>query len=818
MRTLVEDIKYGLRLLIKAPAFTAVAVLSLTLGIGANTTIFTLAKAVFLESVPVKDPAHVVSLYSNATSRKGPPQEFLPTPYLNAVDYREKTDVFSGSSIAIPNGLKLVVSGKEQQVFGQLVNGNFFDVLGVQPFLGRSFTAEEDASARPVAVLSFALWNTKFGADRNILGHSIQVNQQDFTIVGVAPAEFRNVGSLGSPDLWIPISMRDLMLDDEAKSFMYQRGFRMVAMVARLKPGVPLKQAQLAVHALGLELEKEYPKDNGGRNEMLVPINETAIPPQLHAVFARAGSLMMLIVTLVLLVACANVANLLLARATQRQREIAVRLAMGAGRFRLIRQLLTESLLLAVFAGALGILVGYWGKTALVSLLPPGIVRRLNLSLDGRVLLYTLLLALVATILFGLVPALQASKIDRMAMLKDRTGAPTGSARWYGLRGILVMVQVALSLVALAGAGLFIHSLRNAQQIDPGFEVQHELVMFVNLGAEKYAQPQAEAFYRDVVERLKALPVVADASIADNAPFGGGLQRTTFTENTDFTDPRNGKLTPIVAVAPGFFSTAGINLVRGRGFDEHDDANSTMVAVVNRALAESAWPGQDPLGRHLHFLGESWDVTVVGEVNTVKYATLGESPQSIVYMPLKQHYTAFVTLYVRTSSDPEKALGTARSTVQSLVPNVPLVNVQTVGQALVQSLTAPRIGAELLGTFGFLALILATIGTYGVMSYSVSQRTQEIGIRMSLGAQSRDVLRLILAGGLAMVCVGVAVGLGIATALSHSMNSLLFGIGAFDALSFLATAALLIIVAMAACLIPASRATRVDPVIALRYE
>jgi len=818
MRTLAEDVKYGLRLLGKAPAFTAVAVLSLTLGIGANTTIFTLAKAFFLESVPVKDPARVVSLYSNATSRKGPPQEYLPTPYLNAVDYREKVDVFSGCSIAIPTGLRLVVSGKEQQVFGALVNGDFFDVLGVKPFLGRGFTAEEDTSPRPVAVLSFALWNTQFGADRDILGRTIQLNQQDFTIVGVAPREFRNLGPLGSPDLWIPISMRDVMLDDEAKKFMYERGFRMVAMVARLKPGVTLRQAQVAVHALGEELEREYPKDNGGRNEMLVPINETTIPPQLHSVFARAGALMMLIVTLVLLIACANVANLLLARATQRQREIAVRLAMGAGRWRLIRQLLTESLLLAILAGALGILLGYWGKTALLSLFPRGLARRLNFSLDGRVLLYTLLLSLAATILFGLVPALQASKTDRIADLKDRTGAPTGSARWYGLRGILVMVQVALSLVALAGAALFIHSLRNAQQIDPGFEVKHELVMFVDLAAEKYGQPQAEAFYRDVVERLKALPVVADASIEDNAPFGGGLQRTTFTENTDFTDPRNGKLTPIVAVAPGFFTTAGITLRNGRGFDEHDDANSTMVAVVNRALVESAWPGQDPLGKHLHFLGESWDVTVVGEVNTVKYSTLGEPPQAIVYMPLKQHYTAFVTLCVRTKGDPEKALGIVRSTVQSLIPNVPLVGVQTMGQALVQSLTAPRLGAELLGTFGFLALVLATIGTYGVMSYSVSQRTQEIGIRMTLGAQPRDVLHLILVGGLAMVLLGVAFGLGISTALSHSMSSLLFGIGAFDAPSFLATAALLILVAMAACWIPARRAIRVDPVIALRYE
>lgn len=818
MGALREDLRYAVRLLGKTPAFTAVAVLSLTLGIGANTTIFTFAKAFFLESIPIKDPEHVVSLFSNATSRKGPPQEYLPTPYLNAVDYREKTDVFSGSSIALFTGLKYVSRGKEQQLFAQLVNGNFFEVLGVQPSIGRGFSGDDDAAPHPVAVLSYDLWNTQFAADRNILGRAIQLNQQDFTVIGVMPASFRNIGALGNPQVWIPISMRDLMLDAETKDFMYQRGFRMVAMVARLKPEVTFRQAQLAVHALGLQLEKEYPKDNGGRNEMLVPINETAIPPQLHAVFARAGTLMMLIVTLVLLIACANVANLLLARATQRQREIAVRLAMGAGRFRLIRQLLTESFLLAILAAAVGILLAYWGKNALVSLMPPGLARRLDLTLDGRVLLYTLLLALAATILFGLMPALQASKTDRVADLKDRTGAPTGSARWYGLRGILVMLQVALSLVALAGAGLFIHSLRNAQQVDPGFEVKHELVMFVNLAAEKYTQPQAETFYRDVVERLKALPGVAAASVADTAPFSGSLQRTTFTDQTDYTDPRNGKLTPIVAVAPGYFSTAGITLLTGREFDEHDDANASMVGIVNRALAESAWPGQDPLGKHLHFLGEPWDVTVVGEVNTVKYATLGEPPQAIVYMPLKQHYTAFVTVYARTPGDPEKALGVVRDNVQSLIPNVPLTNVQTVSQVLVQSLTAPRVGAELLGTFGLLALILATIGTYGVMSYSVSQRTQEIGIRMTLGAQPRDVLRLILIGGLAMVSSGVAFGLIMSTVLSRSMSSLLFGIGAFDAPSFLATAALLILVAMAACLIPARRAIRVDPVIALRYE
>lgn len=805
-------------MLVKSPGFTAVAVLSLTLGIGANTTIFTLAKAIFLKSIPVNEPSRLVSLFSTAQSKGGPLQEYLPTPYPNAVDYREKNDVFSAVAIAVPAGVDLTIGGKKVQAFCEVVNANFFDVVGVQPKLGRGFSTEEEKTPQPVVVISYALWNREFGGDPKLVGRTIQINEQDFTVIGIMPSYFHDVGALGSPDAWVPMLMRDQVLAEEEKKFLYDRGFRMTAMVGRLKAGVTVVQARASIHNLGLELEKEYPKDNGGRNEMMVPIDQTAIPPQLRSVYVRAGSLMFVIVGLVLLIACANVANLLLARATQRYREIGVRLAMGASRMRLVRQLLTESLLIGLLAGGLGILFAYWGRSLLLLLLPPGLQRRLDFTLDGRVLLYTLGLSLAATVLFGLVPALEASKADRIAALKDRTGNPTGSARWYGLRGVLVMVQVAFSLVALAGAGLFIHSLRNAQEMDPGFEVKHEVVMFVNLGSEHYTQARAEQFYKDVVERLAGVATVQSASISDTFPFSGGLARTTFTDGVDTNDPRNGKLTPVIAVEPGYFSTAGITMIQGRDFNEHDDAQGAMAGVVNRAAADQMWPQENPIGKHIHFLGETWDIAIVGEVATVKYETMGEPPQAIVYLPLKQHYSPEVVLYVRTKGDPEKAIPSVRSTVQALGPTVPLLNVRTVSQVLVQSLTAARLGAELLGGFGLLALVLAAIGTYGVMSYSVSQRAQEVGIRMSLGAQPRDVLRLILANGMAMVCAGVVAGLVISTLLAQSMSSLLYGIGAFDAPSFLITAALLVGVALVACYLPARRAMRVDPIIALRYE
>jgi predicted permease len=820
VETLWQDFRYAVRMLLKRPGFTVVAVLSLTLGIGANTTIFTLVKAVFLQSVPIKDASRVISLYSTQESKDGTQIQYLQLANLNAQDFREKNDVFSGSAIVIPTGADLDVSGKQVQVFAELVNGNFFDVLGVQPRLGRYFLPDEDQTpgARPVVVLSTALWNTQFGADPKILGQNIRLNSQDYTVVGVAPADFHNIGVLQSPDAWIPMMMHDQVLTGTDKEWYTDRGARLVWMVGRLKPRVTFARAEASVHALATDLQREYPKDNSGRSVQLLPIDETNIQPQLRGIFRLAGTLMMVVVGLVLLIACANVANLLLARATQRQREIAIRQAMGASRSRLIRQLLTESLLLGLLAAGFGVLCAYWVRPVLFSLLLNN-RPNLDVSIDARVLIFTLGLAVAATMLFGLAPALQASKPSQLTALRDRTDAPTGSTRWYGLRGALVMLQVAFSLIALVGAGLFIHSLRNAQQVDPGFETKHELVMFLNLGAEHYTQPQAEQFHREVLERVRALPMVAEASFSGAPPFGGGLQRTTFPDSVDTNDPRNGKLTPIVAVAPGYFSAAGIALRQGREFDDHDDANAAQVAVVNQALADNVWPGRDPLGKHLHFLGETWNVEVVGVVRTVKYQSLGEPPQPIVYFALKQHYSPFVTLYVRTRSDPNAALASVRSTVQSVDKTLPIRRVLAVSAWLdLVVLQAPRMGAELLACFGLLALLLAAVGTYGVMSYSVNQRTHEIGVRMALGAQPGNVMRLMLGGGMAMVPAGVFIGLAISTALTRSLSSLLFNVGNFDLVTFTGTSALLLLVALVACWLPARRAMTVDPMIALRYE
>jgi len=480
--------------------------------------------------------------------------------------------------------------------------------------------------------------------------------------------------------------------------------------------------------------------------------------------------------------------------------------------------LLTESFLLGLIAASLGIVCAYWARDLLWTLLPGGRPEGLDFSLDWKVMLFTLGLSVMATLLFGLVPSLQASNPRQMSALRDRTDTPGGAGRWYGLRGVLVIAQISFSMIALVGSGLFIHSLRNAQQLDPGFETKHQMIILLSPASAHYSQARGEEFYRDVTEKVRALPMVAEAGISNTQPFGIRLGYTTFPEGVDASDPRNGSAFSVITVMPGYFSAAGIPLLRGRDVNDHDDAQSNHVVIVNQALADQLWEGKDPIGRKLGFSIHTWKAEIIGVVGNVKTQTLGESPRGVLYFPLKQLYDATAFLYVRSKGDPAAALPTVRAAVQSLDPAMQLGLGRPLSVVMDQQLTNPRFAAELLAGFGALALLLASVGTYGVMSYSVNQRTREIGVRMALGAQRSDVLRLVLGNGMTMVIVGVVAGLLASLFLTRSINSLLYGIGTFDAPSFFITAALLIAVALVACWLPARRAMRVDPIIALRYE
>jgi predicted permease len=825
MEKLWQDLKYSARMLLKNPGFTAVAVLSLTLGIGANTTIFTLVKAVFLQPFPVKDASRLVMVYATNQPKGGTLANYLPTSYLNAVDYREKNDVFSGLSMFQFAGDPLDVNGRTEGVGVQLVNWDFFDILGVRPEVGRWFVADEDKSpgAKPVAVLSHGLWMHDFGGDPGIVGKTIRLNNMDFGVVGVAPENFRQLGAIGTMDLWVPMMMHDQINNSQTKGWYPRRGYRMIFMIARLKPGVSLTQAQASVHMLGEHLAQEYPDANSGRNVSLMPFDQTNVPPQQHGMFVLAGTLMSVIVGLVLLIACGNVANLLLARAKQRSRELAIRISVGASRSRIIRQLLTESLLLALISAGLGTLSAVWTKDLMWKLLPQGRPRGLDTSTDARVLIFTLVVSVFATLIFGLIPALQASRSGQIAALKDRSDAPSAAGRWYGLRGILVSAQVALSLIALVGAGLFVHSLLNAQKMDTGFETKNELLVFLNPGDQHYTQPQAEQFYREATDRVRSLPMVVAAGISNTVPFNNSVRANLYLTEGDSKDPRNGKLTPEIAVLPGYFSGAGISMIAGRDISDHDDAQAAKVAVVNQTLADQMWHGQSPLGKRLFFHqadGTDWNVEVVGEVRTVKYLTLGEDPQPLFYVSMKQQYSPGAVMFVRTKDTPDSAISTVLSAVQSAGPKMTIDanRVQTLPERMSDQLTTARFGAELLAGFASLAMLLAALGTYGVMSYSVGQRTQEIGIRIALGAQRGNILSMVMGNGMAMVFAGTAAGLFASIFLTRTVSSLLYGIDSFDAISFAATASILLLVAVMACWLPARRAMRVDPMVALRYE
>ncbi|HYA62774.1 MAG TPA: ABC transporter permease [Candidatus Sulfotelmatobacter sp.] len=824
MGTLGHDIRFAIRMILRNPAFSTIAALSLALGIGANTTIFTVVNAILLNPLPVKEISSLVQMdtvdsktmvtQANATK--------MGMSYPNFQDYARLNQVFTGLTCLGGGPLTWSGGAEPKQLAGVLVSANYFDVLGVQPSAGRFFFPDEDKQpgGNNVVVLSYSLWSDKFGADRNVVGKSITLNATPYTVIGVAPRGFKGTFTFGPAELvWIPASMYGQTLSGFIKDNFNNRRFLDLVVYGRLRPGVSLSQAEASLKAIAQHLESEFPKDNRGRSVALTPLADAAIGANNYKQVNLAGGLMMGIVGLVLLIACANLANLLLAQAAHREREIGLRAALGASRGRLLRQMLTESLVLSLLAGILGLAIAYGGRTVLWSLRPPFIASNdLDLSLDWHVLLFTLSISVLTAVLIAVAPAIKSARPNLAEVLNVGGRGGTMSWRRSPLRSLLVVSEIALALVALIGAGLFIRSMQNAQRIDLGFESEKLFMMAFDLGALHYEEGQGQQFYRAAVERAKATPGVEAATVASNFPLGGGLERTVFPEGQDETSGYRGTLTELDDVTPSYFETLRIPLVRGRLFDDGDRKNTAKVAVINEAMVKQFWPNEEAVGKRFHFFGEPDLREVVGVVKNTVVNAIGEEPQPLAYLPITQDYSPAATLQVRTSGRPGGVIGGARVQIQSLEPNMAITNVQTVQEIVSQGLWGPRMGAGLLTVFGGLALILAAVGVYGVLSYSVSQQTREIGIRMSLGAQQNQVLRLVIGQGIRLAVAGLALGLLVAFALTRVLSSLLFGVSTHDPVTFGGVSLVLVSVAILACYIPARRATRVEPIIALRYE
>jgi predicted permease len=820
-----QDLRGGLRMLKKSPGFTFVAVLSLALGIGANTAIFTIINAIFLHPLPVEEPSRLAEMFTRDTQTIDANTNFqlTPTSLPNYEDYRDQNTVFSGlADVTFPIPLNWGGQAEPQQLNASLVSGNFFDVLGVKPYRGRTFIADGDKKigGNPEVVLSYALWARRFGSDDKFIGQTITLNGTPYTVVGVTPPGFKGVVSLGRPDvLWIPNTMRDYVLTGQLKALENNRRFRWTSIVGRLKPQVSVAEAQAAMKTIAAGLEKEYPRDNTGRTVELYPLNQSALGINQRRQFSLAGGVLMSVVGLVLLIACVNLANLLLAQSAKREKELSIRVAMGAGRARLVRQLLTESTVLSLLGGLAGLVVAYWGRNALWSFRPPFLLDgSIDLSFDARVVGFTLVVSLLTGLVFGIIPAIKASGTDVNEVLK--TGGRGGALGWTHnrLRGLLVISEIALALVALVGSGLFLRSMQNAQQFNPGFDSQNLFQMNFDLGALRYNEDHGQQFFRDVIERAKTVPGVVNASVSANGIFGGGISATVFREGEQ-TDPNNrGTLVNLDEVTPGHFDTMRIPFLSGRDFTDFDRESTTPVVVVNQAMANLLWPGQEALGKRFAVVQAPNLLQVVGVVGTTVVGQIGEDPQPIAYFPMRQQYSPVATLVIRTTGNPELLLGAVRSQVQQIDKNLAFTNAQTVQQILGQGLWAARMGAALLGLFGALALVLASIGIYGVLAYSVAQRTSEIGLRMALGAQPRQVLGLVLRQGMLLALIGAAVGILVALPVARMAAGLLYGVSATDPLTYAGITLLLMGVALLACYLPARRATRIDPLVALRVD
>ena len=796
-----QDFRFSLRSLLKRPGFTAIALLALALGIGANTAIFSLVNAVILQPLPYRDPDRLISVYG--TRNRSTQGSVGPTDFL---DYRSQNKTFeqfaASGSMMLP--MNLTGSGEPERLNASIITGNYFDTFGVRPALGRGFSLENEKTGQDhVTVLSHAFWQTRFGGDPNIVNKTINLDGKAYEVLGVMPAEV----VLPQPaQLWVPINF-------DADPEMKMRNARFLRGIGRLKEGVTLDQAQTDTDLIAAQLEQQYPDSNTGWSLRLIPLREILVGGSRTMLFILFGA-----VGFVLLIACANVANLLLVRAAARQKEIAMRTALGASRLRIIRQMITESLLLAIFGGALGALLAVAGVKLLVSLGEDNIPRTANVKIDATVLAFTLLISLATGLLFGLAPAIRTMKENLVDALKDGIRGGSEATVKNRTRSLLVVFESAIAVMLLIAAGLLIRSLVALQNVDPGFDPNNVLTLRVDLPRQKYNTPKkASNFFEQLETRVAGLPGVEAVGLITDLPLSGEARDMPYrvegrpaTSDIAFVDFRR--------VNKNYFSAMRIPLRRGRNFTEQEVRQSDKAIVVSQAFVDSVFPNEEALGKRLIIWSgiRNEPYEIIGIVGDTRYQSLQGEPSATMYVPTRE--LLFVNLVIRTQGDPLSLVGGVRKEVNALDPDQPIAAIRPMTEWVAMSAAGARYRTTLLGLFALLAMILAATGIYGVMSYSVAQRTQEIGVRMALGARPLDVLKLVVRQGMMLALIGVIVGLAGALALTRVMSSLLFGVTERDPITFVAVAALLIVVAFISCFVPAHRATKVDPLVALRYE
>ncbi len=810
--TILQDIRYGLRMITKAPGFTLLATLALALGICANTTIFSFINGLILRPiVGVTNPDQLVAVFTSDYSSG----LYGTSSYPDYVDLRDQADVFEGLAAFDQTVLNASGETEAERLRGFVVTGNYFDVLGVRAQLGRTLQPSDDqqANAAPV-VISDSLWQRRFNGDVAVVGKTLRLNDKLYTIVGVTDPSFRGLRLGLPPEFWL------LPSHDFTGG---ARGDRGIQLIGRLKPGVTVAQAQTQLTTIAARLAQAYPETNLGTIDRpkeprpVTVVRGSRLGPEAQIAIKRVSLLLFAVVGLVLLIACANVANLLLARASARRREIAVRLALGASRRRLIRQLLTESFLLALLGGVAGLLATQWTVRLLPQFFPANDANGLDLSVDWRVLLFTLGVSLLTGLLFGLAPALQATRLNLLPALKNEAGIYGPRRSRIALRDVLVIAQLAMSLVLLVSAGLFVRSLRQALTFDPGFATDNLLSASMETRSARLNEQQGEEFYRQALERAGSLPGVQSATLSMIVPLtGGGIRRNITLEGYQ-RQPNEDTELNTNTIGLNYFTTMGIPIVAGRDFDKQDREGSPLVVIVNEELARRYYGG-NAVGKRLQLGSNVPSREIVGVARTAKYRNLREPPLPFIYIPFGQEYQSGMTLMVRTKGDPEEIVGSLHNEMRALNKDVPLFSVQTMSERIGGQLAADRTIAVLLSVFGGGALLLAAIGIYGVMGYAVAQRTHEIGIRLALGAEQRDILRLIVGQGMMLIAIGAGIGLAVALAATQVLKSLLFGISTTDPLTFASVIVVLVGVALLACYLPARRATKVDPLEALRYE